>query len=180
MILISFTHLERKRHYQYFSFRSTLNDELFKKYNRTSVKVRYVVENAGNASYADAYAGYSTFVTRKSTPFDVCAWERTSDTSYDDGKLSWTHVHELNIDDSGDDGDDDDGYRGRRPRGRAAYFAYFPPYSYERHLSLISRCEGEWMVPQRSLAQPCADTTNSIRLMFSMSSLESKHTKTKL
>ncbi|KAL3817394.1 hypothetical protein ACHAXA_011023 [Cyclostephanos tholiformis] len=117
-------------------FRSTLNEKLFIDYKRKSVRVRYVIENAGDASYADAYAGYSTFVTRKSTPFDPHGWERTSDTSYDDGKLSWTHVHEFPP-----DNDDGGGVSIGRSRGRTAYFAYFPPYSYERHLGLISRCE---------------------------------------
>lgn len=27
--------------------------------------------------------------------------------------------------------------------GSSAYFAYFPPYSYERHLGLIARCAGK-------------------------------------
>ena len=27
--------------------------------------------------------------------------------------------------------------------GSSAYFAYFPPFSYERHLGLIARCAGK-------------------------------------
>jgi hypothetical protein len=57
--------------------------------------VRYVVENAGEASYADAFRGYSTFASSGSTPFDARSWTRASDTSYEDGRLTWTHVHRL-------------------------------------------------------------------------------------
>jgi murein tripeptide amidase MpaA len=90
--------------------------------NKSSIKVRYVIENAGNASFATAYHGYSTFVTTQSTPFLPDSWTRTCDTSVsNDGSLTWTHVHGNN----GSNG---------------AYFAYFPPYSYERHLGLIARC----------------------------------------
>lgn len=92
--------------------------------NKSSIKVRCVIENAGNASFARAYHGYSTFVTTQSTPFLPDSWTRTSDTSVsNDGSLTWTHVHENN----------ESSYGG-------AYFAYFPPYSYERHLGLIAKC----------------------------------------
>lgn len=82
------------------------------------------MDNASDASYADAWHGASIFVTEKSTPYDADSWYRTSDTTYENGVLSWTHVHELNK----EDGDS------------SAYFAYFPPYSYERHLGLIAQC----------------------------------------
>jgi murein tripeptide amidase MpaA len=36
------------------------------------------------------------------------------------GELSWYHDH--------------------TPQSQSAYFAYFPAYSYERHLGLISKC----------------------------------------
>jgi murein tripeptide amidase MpaA len=91
---------------------------------KSSIKVRYVIENAGNASFAGAYHGYSTFVTTQSTPFLPESWTRTSDTSVsNDGSLTWTHVHRSNGSSYG-----------------GAYFAYFPPYSYERHLGLIAKC----------------------------------------
>lgn len=82
------------------------------------------MDNASDASYADAWHGASIFVTNKSNPYDADSWYRTSDTTYENGVLSWTHVHELNK----EDGDS------------SAYFAYFPPYSYERHLSLVAQC----------------------------------------
>jgi len=98
-----------------------------------SVKVKYVLENAGEASYADAFEGYSTFVTTKATPFDSDSWGRVDDAKYEGGTLSWTHVHTLEED--GDDG-----------ALLSAYFAYFPPYSQDMHLSLVAKCAGESLV----------------------------------
>mmetsp|Transcript_23992 Transcript_23992/g.45854 ORF Transcript_23992/g.45854 Transcript_23992/m.45854 type:complete len:376 (-) Transcript_23992:1111-2238(-) len=126
-----FTSLENKRHSQYFSFRSTLNPESpavrESLSGAKSVKVKYVLENAGEASYADAFEGYSTFVTTKATPFDSDSWGRVDDAKYEGGTLSWTHVHTLEED--GDDG-----------ALLSAYFAYFPPYSQDMHLSLVAKC----------------------------------------
>ena len=93
--------------------------------NKKSLKVKYILENAGQASYADAFNGYTTFVTSKSTPFDPDSWTRAADTSYVNGCLTWTHVHEL------------------KEGSSSAYFAYFPPYSYERHLGLVARSAGK-------------------------------------
>mmetsp|Transcript_27310 Transcript_27310/g.39102 ORF Transcript_27310/g.39102 Transcript_27310/m.39102 type:complete len:596 (+) Transcript_27310:66-1853(+) len=124
-----YTDLEQKSHFQSFSFRSTINYNspairgIFR--DKKSIKVKYIVDNASDASYADAWNGASIFVTKKSTPYDADSWYRTSDTTYENGVLSWTHVHELNKEDNGDS---------------SAYFAYFPPYSYERHLGLIAQC----------------------------------------
>ncbi|KAK1740992.1 cytosolic carboxypeptidase [Skeletonema marinoi] len=121
-----FTDLEQKSHFQSFSFRSSVNFNspairgIFS--DKKSIKVKYVVDNANEASYADAWNGASIFVTEKSTPYDADSWHRTSDTNYEKGVLSWTHVHDLDGESS------------------SAYFAYFPPYSYERHLGLIAQC----------------------------------------
>ena len=151
----SFTYLEQKQHYQYFGFRSTLksNSPALLAKNGQSIRVRYVVENAGEASYADAFRGYSTFASSGSTPFDARSWTRTSDTSYEDGRLTWTHVHRLRGRGGGGGDDDDEDGGGRSSSSSSsssgtttsttAYFAYFPPYSYERHLGLIAMCEGE-------------------------------------
>ena len=100
-VMYSFTDLENKAHFQYFSFRSTLNTNspalkgIFS--GQKLLKVRYVLENAGESSYADAFNGYATFVTTKSTPFDPDSWTRTKDSSYKNGCLMWTHVHELGM-----------------------------------------------------------------------------------
>jgi len=125
-----FTTLENKRHFQYFSFRSTLNPNspaasiLLSGGEKKSVKVKYVLENAGEASYADAFEGYSTFVTTNVTPFDSDSWGRVEDAKYEGGRLSWTHVHAL---------EEDGG-------ASSAYFAYFPPYSQDMHLGLVAKC----------------------------------------
>jgi hypothetical protein len=68
LIILSFTHLEQKRHFQYFSFRSTLNASSPAFADKKPVRVRYVAENAGEASYADAFGGYSTFVATGPDP----------------------------------------------------------------------------------------------------------------
>ncbi|KAL7550332.1 hypothetical protein ACHAWF_013590 [Thalassiosira exigua] len=126
-----YTHLEQKQHFQYFSFRSTINPTspavrgIF--HGKKSLKVRYILVNAGEASYSDAFHSYVPFTTASSTPFDPDEWSRVeSDVEYANGCLTWTHVHPLG------------GGEGPGPEG--AYFAYFPPYSYERHLGLIARC----------------------------------------
>lgn len=128
---LRYTHLESKTHYQYFSFRSTLHTSspqlaslLLNKNNKEHkiLRVQYILENAGQASYANAFKGYSTYYTTKS-PFDN-DWDRI-ETTYDEerGWLVWNHDVDINS-------------------GNSAYFAYFPPYSYERHLRLISKCAG--------------------------------------
>ena len=91
------------------------------------MKVKYILENAGEASYANAFQGYSTFVTTKVTPFDSNSWGRVDDAKYEGGRLSWTHVHTL---------EEEGG-------ALSAYFAYFPPYSQDMHLSLVAKCAGE-------------------------------------
>jgi murein tripeptide amidase MpaA len=120
-----FTDLEQKSHFQSFSFKSTLNLNspavrgIFS--DKKSIKVKYIIDNAGEASYANAWNGASIFVSTKLTPFDPDSWYRTGDTKYENGCLSWTHVHDSE----------------EKP---SAFFAYFPPFSYERHLDLIARC----------------------------------------
>lgn len=122
-----YTDLEQKQHFQSFNFRSILNHNskalkgIFS--GQTSIKVKYILENAGEASYSDAFKGYSTFVSTKANPFDPESWIRTSDCEYENGQLTWSHVHSL------------------KDGPSSAYFSYFPPYSYERHLYLVSKCE---------------------------------------
>ena len=69
------------------------------------------IVNAGGAAYAFGWPGYRT---RWST--DREAW-RTTDTDYADGVLSFTHAIDTDI----------------------VWFAYFAPYSMERHHDLVSR-----------------------------------------
>lgn len=109
-----YTELEKKRHFQSFYFRASV------KGIKAPTTVNFCVENAGDASYAKAWKGSTTFVT--STPSNPHSWTRKEDTEYDAtcGHLTWNHRYKSN---------------------GSAYFAYFPPYSYERHCDLVSRCE---------------------------------------
>ena len=103
-----YTELEETYHFQYFSFRSLCNSN-----DGTQPVVRYVIENAGDASYAKAWEESTVFFSRSLN--DPFAWKRIVDTEYKDGALSWTQTG-------------------------SGYFAYFPPYSYNRHLEMIERC----------------------------------------
>lgn len=51
---------------------------------------------------------------------DPDSWRRNTGTRYKDGKLSWSHRHETT---------------------GSVYFSYFPPFSQQRHLSLIAHCQ---------------------------------------
>ena len=105
--VISYTELEEKHHFQYFAFRSTIT---------TDKPISYVIENAGETSFPLAWTGSSAFVSRDI--HDPNSWTRALDTSYADGKLTWT-IKQL---------------------AGSTYFSYFPPYSYERHLDLVQKC----------------------------------------
>ena len=132
------TYLESKTHSQHFFFRSTLHPSSpeIQSITKDVIRVQYVLENAGEASYAKAFNGYQTFFTTGS-PFDDGSWGRVKSTSYDEEKgwLIWNH--EINASNP----------------GHTAYFAYFPPYSYERHLILISRCTSSADCHVHSLGQ---------------------------
>merc|ERR1711862_275421 len=113
-----YTELEQTYHYQYYNFRSMINIPNKNKNN----KIKYIISNAGNASYSIAWDDSTTFVSSGGDPSDENTWKRLLNTSYnkDTGELSWVYEHNNNND--------------------VVYFAYFPPYSYERHLKLISLC----------------------------------------
>ena len=104
-----FTQLEHCHHFQYFSFHSSVSVST----TSSPIKVKYVLANAGKASYSKAWNDSTAFVS--TTPSDPFSWKRKLDTAYDEsvGELSWTHEHTTD--------------------SPSAYFAYFPPYCYERH-----------------------------------------------
>ena len=112
-----FTELENIAHMQYFAFRVTLGG-LLEEDGRQEQKVNYVIANAEDVSYPDAWSGTTVFYSTDVE--DVDSWKRNLTTHYGDGKLSWQHTHSQ--------------------KDYAMYFAYFPPYSYARHLKLISQC----------------------------------------
>lgn len=71
---------------------------------------RFVIENAADAAYADGWAGYQACAS-----YDRENWFRVA-TDYEDGELVWAI----------------------EPEQDSLYFAYFAPYSMERHADLIA------------------------------------------
>ena len=119
-----YTELEKINHMQYFSFRSTIsgleaeNEEQQQQQQQlSSVQVTYVIENASKVSYPVAWDG--TTVCYSPDVEDSESWVRNHTTRYNDGTLTWIHRHTTN---------------------GSMYFSYFPPYSYGRHLQLVSKC----------------------------------------
>jgi hypothetical protein len=108
-----FTELEKRQHFQYFCFRSTICGQVAGEFN-----VTYVIENAGQAAFPYAWKGTTVFATSQSYT-DADSWTRIRTTRYDEatGHLIWTVPYRPHL-----------------------YFSYFPPYTYERHLQLIADC----------------------------------------
>jgi hypothetical protein len=119
------TELENVGHMQYFCFRSFVSGLVPMPSSAASaVVVTYVISNASDVSFPDAWPGSSVC-------YNVCGvdssydddWRRNLTTEYDNddfpGALTWKQVHETN---------------------GSTYFSYWPPYSYDRHLKLISDC----------------------------------------
>ena len=76
--------------------------------------VRMVFENAAEAAYPDGWPAYRCVAS-----YDRHNWFRVSATRYEDGRLVVEHT----------------------PERDCIYYAYFEPYSYERHLDLLCRAE---------------------------------------
>lgn len=110
-----FTELEQIHHMQYFCFRATINYTS----KDAQQKVKYVIGNASRASYPLAWQGTTVFYSTDYSNPD--SWKRVQDTFYTEGNLWWEYNH--------------------IPLESTVYFSYFPPYSYERHLRLISQCQ---------------------------------------
>jgi murein tripeptide amidase MpaA len=75
--------------------------------------LRLRLQNAGKASYVDGWSDY-----RACYSYDRETWRRVATTSYDDGILTISHT----------------------PERDAVWYAYFAPYSIERHHDLVARC----------------------------------------
>lgn len=99
---------------------------------RASGPTKYEIVNAGDVSYPSAWPGYQVCAS-----IDRKTWSRVPSTTYDParGALCWDFDHAAS-------GASDD-----------VYFAYFDPYSYERHLDLIARCVAADGARVRSLGQ---------------------------
>ncbi len=76
--------------------------------------VRMVFENAASAAYPDGWNDYRCVAS-----YDRQNWFRIAGTRYEDGQLVVEHT----------------------PERDSLYYAYFEPYSHERHLDLLARVE---------------------------------------
>ncbi|MBA4743166.1 MAG: carboxypeptidase family protein [Azoarcus sp.] len=85
----------------------------FRLMGASGLAVRMVFENAASATYPDGWPGY-----RAVASYDRRQWFRVP-TRYEDGQLVIEHV----------------------PEHDSTWYAYFEPYSHERHLDLIGRAE---------------------------------------
>ncbi|MFP5402039.1 MAG: M14-type cytosolic carboxypeptidase [Gammaproteobacteria bacterium] len=76
--------------------------------------LRMVFDNAGTAAYPDGWPDY-----RCAASYDRQNWFRIPGTRYENGELIVEHT----------------------PERDSIYYAYFEPYSHERHLDLLARAE---------------------------------------
>lgn len=96
----------------------------FRLHDAAGTPVRMVFENAAQAAYPDGWTDYRCVAS-----YDRRNWFRISGTRYDNGELIVEHVPERDL----------------------VYYAYFEPYSHERHLDLISWAEMSPFAQVRSL-----------------------------
>lgn len=82
------------------------------------------IENAAQAAYPEGWSGYRCVAS-----YDRRHWFRIPTTRYEDGQLVVDHAPERN----------------------SVYYAYFEPYSLERHLELMGRLEKSPYARVRSL-----------------------------
>lgn len=81
-------------------------------------------ENAGEAAYPDGWPGYRCMAS-----YDRRQWFRVAATRFDAGQLIVEHTPERN----------------------SVYYAYFEPYSFERHLDLLAQVEQSPFAQVRNL-----------------------------
>ena len=86
----------------------------FRVHDAAGVALRMVFENAAGAAFPDGWPGY-----RAVASYDRRHWFRVYDTHYENGELIVSHTPERNN----------------------IYYAYFEPYSHERHLDLLGQAE---------------------------------------
>ena len=86
----------------------------FRLHGAAGQDVRLIFENATDAAYPDGWPGYRCMAS-----YDRRHWFRITNTRYENGQLIVEH----------------------RPERNSIYYAYFEPYSYERHLDLLGRVE---------------------------------------
>lgn len=89
-------------------------------------QVAFEIVDAGESTYKD-WTGYRTCMS-----YDRVEWSRVEATTFEHGRLRWSHVAEHSI----------------------AYYAYFVPYSRERVLDLVGRLQA----PRRCTAHILGQT----------------------
>ncbi|KAL3804518.1 hypothetical protein HJC23_002557 [Cyclotella cryptica] len=129
-----YTELEKVSHMQYFSFRSFVSGLQSNKGDAfESITVRYEIVNAHAVSFPYAWPGTTIcYTTGSLEPTDDDVWKRNPTTGYADGKLTWTHTHTSN---------------------GSTFFSYYPPYTYNRHLKLISDCSSRMTLGDSPLTE---------------------------
>ncbi len=96
----------------------------FRVHDAAGVPLRMVFENAAEAAYPDGWPDY-----RAVASYDRRTWFRVPGTRFEGGRLIIEHTPERNN----------------------IYYAYFEPYSHERHLDLLGRAEMSPYAQVRSL-----------------------------
>lgn len=122
-----YTELEKQHHFQYFAFRATVSNT-----NNSAVEAHFVIENAGETSFPQAWKGSTVCYSSNLSGDDD--WQRNLQTAYTaGGSLTWKHTFDTTA--------------------SSVYFAYFPPFSYERHLNLVAKCAQSPLATVSSLGQ---------------------------
>ena len=85
----------------------------FRATGATETRCTFRITNAAKAAFPNAWEGY-----RVAASYDRESWFRVDATRYENGHLIWDHA----------------------PEQDSIYYAYFAPYSMERHADLISDC----------------------------------------
>jgi murein tripeptide amidase MpaA len=81
----------------------------FKVHSQAEIAHRLIIENAADSAYVEGWNGYQAVAS-----YDRQEWFRV-ETTYQDGQLVIEHM----------------------PEHEVVYYAYFAPYSYERHMDLL-------------------------------------------
>ncbi|GKY94395.1 hypothetical protein MPSEU_000405500 [Mayamaea pseudoterrestris] len=115
-----YTELENIQHMQYFCFRAMINFTDSSNSSSSQQTVKYSIDNASKVSYPLAWTGSTVFYSTDYSNVD--GWKRVKDTFYTEGCLWWEYTHQQQSE-------------------SVVYFTYFPPYTYERHLQLINKCQ---------------------------------------
>jgi len=121
-----YTELEKTAHLQYFCFGVSVDLDLDddEEKQRCKQKVKFVIANAEHTSYCEAWSGFTVFYTDQDVT-DADSWKRNVDTFYLGGQLTWEQELDMSSSNSS---------------SSTFYYAFFPPYSYQRHLDFIAKC----------------------------------------